>query len=368
MQTGKDIPALTGLRGVAATYVVFYHYVPLYGLNLNPVEVFLGHVYLAVDLFFLLSGFVMAHNYRHLFEEKLTFSYYFVFLGRRIARIYPLYFVLTMIAFLMHAYSLSDFQPVPSAGATLLYNLFMVQNWWGNAASLDIPGWSLSTEWAVYLMFPVLVSLTLFRGKVSAIIMASVAIFILMELCFGPGSVHMASPWELLNVWRPRLGLSLCRCFADFTLGLVCYRIATAEMGKVIGRSRSVSWWLTILILILLCVKRTDLPIVLLLAGFILTSTFGISLPSRLLISKPAQFCGRISYSLYLTHELVGGLTGAVHRFANVLGLPHGQTIGAICAMVVTFPISFLLYKIVEVPGRKYLRRVFEGKPLAMAT
>jgi hypothetical protein len=59
---------------------------------------FISHGYIAVDLFFVLSGFVMALSYQHIFADNFSFASYRKFLGRRIARIYPIYFVTTIAA------------------------------------------------------------------------------------------------------------------------------------------------------------------------------------------------------------------------------------------------------------------------------
>ena len=85
----REIRALTGLRGIAALYVVFFH---ANGLHAFPsvVRPFVSHGYMAVDLFFILSGFVMAMTYGGLFENGFNFNNFKTFLLLRLARIYPL--------------------------------------------------------------------------------------------------------------------------------------------------------------------------------------------------------------------------------------------------------------------------------------
>ena len=76
-----------------------YHYaqadyaylIPAHG----PVRAFVLHGYLAVDLFFVLSGFVMALNYQHLFEDGFSNQNYSIFLYKRLTRIYPLYIMVS---------------------------------------------------------------------------------------------------------------------------------------------------------------------------------------------------------------------------------------------------------------------------------
>ena len=101
---GKDeIDALTGVRGVAAVIVIAYHTYPAadfpYGISH-----LVARGYLAVDVFFVLSGFVMALTYGSLFRDRVTPPAFFTFLMRRVARLYPLYIVFLALRI---AYSLA---------------------------------------------------------------------------------------------------------------------------------------------------------------------------------------------------------------------------------------------------------------------
>ena len=92
-----EIRSLTGIRGVAALFVVMYHRFD--GLQmLDPVTRLIHHGYIAVDLFFILSGFVMALTYANSFQHGWTASAYGVFLTKRLGRVYPVYIVLTVLS------------------------------------------------------------------------------------------------------------------------------------------------------------------------------------------------------------------------------------------------------------------------------
>src|SRR5258705_5569923 len=89
----RDIPALTGLRGVAAFWVVLFHME--WGSSIPIIE----KGYLGVDVFFILSGFVLMHVYAGF--ETTDFDYV-RFIKARIARIYPLHiFALLLLAVLV---------------------------------------------------------------------------------------------------------------------------------------------------------------------------------------------------------------------------------------------------------------------------
>jgi hypothetical protein len=92
----QEVRSLPGIRGIAASWVVLYH-VHEADNFFSPLKMLLTHGYLAVDVFFVLSGFVMALSYGHFAVQGWTATNYGSFLLRRFARIYPLYLVMTCI-------------------------------------------------------------------------------------------------------------------------------------------------------------------------------------------------------------------------------------------------------------------------------
>src|ERR1700744_2014202 len=98
----KEIRSLTGVRGLAALFVACYHFLEPFNPNWPPLfSNFIRHGYNAVDLFFILSGFVMSLSSKKLFDGGITGHGYGTFMKRRFARIYPIYFVLTVVYFIL---------------------------------------------------------------------------------------------------------------------------------------------------------------------------------------------------------------------------------------------------------------------------
>lgn len=156
-----QIRSLTAIRGVAAWWVALYHF----HLEMPPLgggfaERLLGQGFLAVDLFFTLSGFVIALNYTGAFAT-LTARDYGRFLGRRLARIYPLH-VVTLLLFLANPLAILLFSHSGAPGQRYdpvyyLLSLLLLQNWgFVNHLAWNIPAWSISAEWGAYLLFPLL--------------------------------------------------------------------------------------------------------------------------------------------------------------------------------------------------------------------
>src|ERR1700730_5187087 len=156
----RFLPALTAMRGLAAWWVVLYHFrdeVPkaLFGDTIYSV---ISHGDLAVDFFIELSGFVIALRYAVQFN-RASWAAYKDFLIARIARVYPLY-IFVLILFVANPISVLFFSTSGTPGERydplyLLFSIPMVQNW-GFTTSIgwNVPAWSVSTEWAAYICFP----------------------------------------------------------------------------------------------------------------------------------------------------------------------------------------------------------------------
>lgn len=147
-----QIPALTTLRFAAAAYVVLFHASPVIGPLLPvPVARLVAGGYLAVPLFYVLSGFVLMLNYGARFAAGRVGAR--AFFGARFARIYPLY----LIAALWQAANLGLSAQVSWSDLALptLREVLLLQAWrlpW--TACTNGPGWSVSAEAFFYLLFP----------------------------------------------------------------------------------------------------------------------------------------------------------------------------------------------------------------------
>ncbi|WP_374573446.1 acyltransferase family protein [Phenylobacterium sp.] len=153
MTDGQNIRQLTSLRFFAAFWVVFFHYWP----NLTaatPAIVDKG--YLGVELFFVLSGFILSHVYRTSVETG-RFRY-FSFLWARLARVYPLHLATLLgMGLMAGAATLAGLAVDPNilSWASLPANLLMVHAWgFAPVAGWNHPSWSISAEWFAYLTFP----------------------------------------------------------------------------------------------------------------------------------------------------------------------------------------------------------------------
>lgn len=358
MHPDNEIRSLTGLRGIAAVYVVMFHF--FIGQRFtNPATTLLAHGYLAVDVFFVLSGFVMTLTYSHLFDRGSFFSSYETFLGRRIARVYPLYFVGTLCALVLVRFGILEPPHVPLKLA-LLWNLLMVQAW-GISESLDGPGWSISAEWAAYLLYPAFL-LWVVRSRAGRWIGAILSLGIVAFLTASPvAHAHAVDQGALLDVHAPLYGLPVFRCLAEFLLGMMAYNFSVTPAGVRFAAQSWIQDALAAGIVLLLMFPRTDFMMPCLIPVLLVGLPSGRSLVARILSSRPFETAGRYSYSIYMIHTLLYGVLGWIHYQIAAVGLKHGQTYAALVGISLTVPLAAFAYHTIEKPGRALIRELLEG-------
>jgi peptidoglycan/LPS O-acetylase OafA/YrhL len=352
----KSLPGLTGLRGLAALWVVLYHYCCLYlpALDGDWLGGLLSRGYLAVDLFFLLSGFVLAHVYSDAAERKgLTF--FRSFMRARVARIYPLHlFVLAL--FLAMAFAVRGihyvqdgaYYPLPLTGArsleALVANVLMLQGVQAGELSWNYPTWSISVEFAAYLMFPLVVGLlwrVSGRTLLAAALAALVAVWALGYVAGGD-----MNQWDgLTALWR---GLP------QFFLGCICYRVY--RQGLVDARA-----WAGLVFaaaLLMLYFDYRDVVVLTLFPLVILCAVSARGVSGRILNARPVVLLGEISFSVYLVHGLVQHAT--THAL-NALKLDHTEFsvghswLALVLMLLVVFVLSIASYRFFERPMRRWL-------------
>lgn len=177
----KTIASHIGLRGVAASAVTLGHFTEIFAPDYFP-----PHTHVAVDFFFLLSGFILAHVYVTQFAAGLRLRDLGCFLIRRLARIYPLHLA-TLLAILL----ILRFRMSPEESAQLIPYLTLTHAWGGfDLYQFNAPSWSISVEFGAYLAFPLLALLLARRGGWLALLAISAAGLVALWP-FGAGSLDL---------------------------------------------------------------------------------------------------------------------------------------------------------------------------------
>jgi peptidoglycan/LPS O-acetylase OafA/YrhL len=252
-----------------------------------------------VDLFFVLSGFVMMHAHGETFVQGATRGTVVPYLGRRIRRIYPMHVVMLGLFVALELAKLGiaglaphAFEP-PYAPEGIAWNLLLLQGY-GFAGGLgwNVPAWSLGPEMAAYLLFPVLVP-RIARARRTALLglyLATVA-----------GLASIARDSRDLDLSG---GLGLVRCLLDFTGGAVLWRVWRRWPSPLLGRdATSVAALGTALLLMHLNA-----------AGAVVVPVFGLTILAlaanracvrAALSAAPLQWLGRLSFAIYMSHYLL---------------------------------------------------------------
>ena len=295
----KSILSLTGVRGFAAIWVVFYHMRSL--INEAFPEFYLLNRaietgYLGVDLFSFLSGFIIAYIYGDRLKTPSVKSIR-RFFWLRFVRTYPLHiFILGLfvIVFVLQN-GLSSVLFLPQ-DKSLAYQIFLInglgiESQW----AWNVPSWSLSAEWACYVIFP-------FMAPFIARIKNGYLAILLAVLTLG------ATIFTLISLGVPTFDTSLkwglIRIAGEFFTGCWLYRIHRSGLldRLPLGWVGAISG----LAVIGLLLFTNFVPLVIGLFAVIILSLAQDKQPLQWLFGNPvAIYLGEISYSVYMLHWLV---------------------------------------------------------------
>ena len=310
--------------------------------------------YQSVDLFFVLSGYVMALTYGRHPRTGGGGTAYLLFLGRRLGRVYPLYLVVTLACLALAAPGRS--------GTAVLANLGMVQAW-GLADSIGGPTWSISTEFAAYVAFPVLLMLTARWGSALVAVAACLA-----SLAFvssqDAAALHQVVAGEVsrrgpLDVFGAATPFPLLRCIAGFTLGLATFRLAQMP-GPARWAAMPVVGDISALAVAALMVwPGTDVLLIAAFVPLVASLAAGQSQTARMLGHPVIHRLGIVSYSIYLVHRPVEDIVRpALTALLQARHVPHVFSASAALTVMPMLLVSALTYGLVEQPFRAWSHRL----------
>jgi peptidoglycan/LPS O-acetylase OafA/YrhL len=251
--------------------------------------------YLGVELFFVLSGFILSHVYLQSFGEGRF--HYGKFLWARIARVYPLHIaVLAGLGALAIAATVAGMTLGTGLvnWAALPANLLMLHAWGlAPAAAWNHPSWSISAEWFAYLCFPAFAwAAWRLRHRPN---MAVIGVLILL---FGLYTVFEAlAGFELTQATYKWGALRIVPCFAYGTAIHLLWR-SGAMQNRIQAKFWSAAF--AVLILALAQIDAPDAAIVTAFGGLILALAGLTSTGSKVLSGKVGVYLGEISYSVYM--------------------------------------------------------------------
>ena len=366
-----EIRQLTGVRFLAAIWVVLYHFqFMIFGLmpELHAVGFLFDSGYLAVDLFFVLSGYIISYQYLVAFPGG--HGPYRRFLIKRLARIYPLQFVTLLLAILviLTGVLLGFVIPFPENFTVwgAVQDLLLVRGWepfphqgW------NFPSWSLSAEWFAYLLFPLVAIL------VGALRRRRVGLLLVLAGCL---TLEAVGTWLLPSF--NGMPHPLIRVLAGFVAGAAIFAIGPLRIrGRTPGGALGIAGLVGFALLVVAVGRIGSDPLravlALALAGVVVAGLAAGAGPSiRWLASRPLDYGGRVSYGIYMIHGIVLMIFGALFAVLVqtvpqqiVWQWPLIARVGVLLVPLGTvLVLGALLYHLVERPAQHWIGRIADRR------
>ncbi|MDA9527636.1 acyltransferase family protein [Bradyrhizobium sp. CCBAU 25338] len=343
----KRFVLLDFYRFIAALGVFIFH---LKNIDKGISPAWNGSYGLFVDMFFILSGFVISYSYP---ATSTGLRSYVRFLVRRIARIYPLHLLTLLIFAVLALVGISG----PTSRASwldFLHNLLLVQAWGvTDHLSFNSPAWSISAELFCYVLFPLFM---LLAGRVSPLMLA-----IIVALCYGIlAHAHLPIWQERSQMYGATFDFGMLRALPSFLNGIlltVLFRLSSDYRRKPVAFAGIALFAGSVLILNLYA--KPDLAIILFSLAILVTAT-GESAFARFPGSDWLGRLGNTSYAIYMVHEvlLILLFKPAWHYF----GLQPSMfpVFALVCCIILTV-VADVTYHYVENPARKLINRLAPG-------
>jgi peptidoglycan/LPS O-acetylase OafA/YrhL len=348
---------LESLRGIAALIVVLHHTHwtnPLTSLR------FFRNGYLMVDLFFVLSGFVIYHNYS---QKISSIKDILKFMFLRLGRLYPLHLFYLLI-FL--GVEIVKYMREPRFGlmphetdaftinnmTSFMANLLLIQPFFSSTnITFNAPSWSIGVEFYTYLVFAFVVLFCPGKRKFT------------FASCFAVSlAIFLLSFWMWAGL-SSDAGINFLRCILGFFAGTLAYQAYSSYRSHIARWSEAIMWVAAIFLFFFLSLHsnlESDfivLPVFVLLIVSAAAPSEGGGLMSIFLNSTPLRWMGAVSYSIYMAHWIILAKVARIFAFAekhcnpdarNWMGLPF-----VFLAVLLVLVVSQFTYKWIERPCQK---------------
>ena len=344
---------LDGLRGVAAVLVVLFHLLETY--SGGQAHQIINHGYLAVDFFFVLSGFVIGYAYDDRWDKMTTWGFF----KRRLVRLQPMVIMGTvnvegwkvLLAFVMGCLMIPCGAGMDIRG-------------WGEMNSFNGPNWSLTWEYVGNILYAFV-----FRRlpKIGLAILAAAAAFCTLDLCldwnvFGLLTEgHAGHRYTVIGGWSltaEQVYIGLTRLLYPFLIGLLISRV-----GKFI-KVKNGFWWCSLILAVLFSIPCVggennilngvyNATCILVLMPLVVMIGAG-SLIKGAKSAKVCNFLGEISYPLYITHYPLMYMQmnwAWSHPDAPV----YAHVMVCVACFLLSIGIAYACLKLYDIPVRKWL-------------
>ena len=359
---------LDGLRGVAALMVVAFHIMETFA-DESVFKQKINHGYMAVDFFFLLSGFVIAYAYDDRWPKMTQWEFY----KRRLIRLQPMVIVGSIIGAALFYFQKSP--AFPLVAGTPVWKMLLVMlvgftlipllpsmdiRGWSEMHPLDGPGWSLFFEYLANIGYAV--GVRKLSNKALGVLVALSGAFLVQVLVLGPRG-------DVIGGWAvnaPQLHIGFARLLYPFLAGILLER-----MGRLL-RVKHAFAICSLLLIVTFSLPRFGGPTHLWVNGLyeafciIVVFPIVVSMGAGDQLSSPGaiklcRFLGQLSYPLYITHyPLIYVYTAWVSR--NHVPLARGAGWG-VALLLTAVAIAYACLKLYDEPVRKWLSARYLSRP-----
>jgi len=341
MQT-KHILPLTGIRAFAACWVVLYHFHPWLVMLCPAARVLdplILHGYEAVPLFFLLSGFILSHNYFPTYS--LTQHHKFLFL--RFARLWPVHLSVLMLLFIGIDFPQNLFNSLKP----LSIDLSMTGAWHNTGGGYNPPAWSISAEWFAYMtVFPL--AFLLFKRIRRW--------WLVVLIVVGLLAIHVTPANSYL--------FPIGRCGTIFFLFLAGSGLYQLRLLLKDPPAEAITVYGLLLMIVYIAFSKCTSTFILYAAFAHLI--FGLSYQrgflAKFLSTRVMVYGGLISYSLYMTHYLV--IRAFIfYSWEHWKRLPHLPLLAIpvlLLSLAIFLGLAMVFYHFIEEPANRKLRQCLQ--------
>ena len=357
---------LDGLRGVAALMVIFYHVFEAFATS--PIDQRFNHGYLAVDFFFILSGFVIGYAYDDRWKTMTTKD----FIKRRLIRLHPMVVlgaVLGVIAFCIQGCEKWDGTQgsISMVMLALLINLFLIPAVPGSGPEirgngemypLNGPSWSLFFEYIGNIMYALFIRRMSTKALTALVVLAGIGLASFAIFNFS-GAGHLGVGWTMEEY---NLIGGFLRVLFSFSIGLLMSRVFKPIPVK------GAFWICSLAIVVLLSMPYVGNGEALWMNGIYDSVCAILIFPMLVYLgasgkttdkhsARICKFLGDISYPLYMVHyPLIYLYFGWVKKENLTFAEAWPEALALVIGSIVLAYISLKLY---DEPVRRYLTKRF---------
>lgn len=344
---------LTGLRFYTALWVFMFHLSTEYVKELDFFPFNKG--YLGVDVFFVLSGFILTYvYYRSFFLEKINLKKYYNFLLRRFAKIYPLHLLtfLLIMGMLYVGKFVFNQSSIRLQNETILHNVFLIHAWnTTSEISWNFPSWSISAEWFAYLFLFVLLA---FLYRLSSKLYIFTIIFVLLFFLYKWSNL---SDFSMNHYTFNSLERIIPEFLLGSLLGFVKLKFNINKLYSTLLFIFAVSVFMTSY----LWISNID-KVSILIFGLLILSLSYKTYFDRLFSSERLLFLGNISFAFYLTQFASFIIFEQAIKFVSFNNFYLTVVVKITFVLLFNLLFAKICYSYYEEPIRKYIVQKFTKK------